>query len=109
MSKESLLELGKVAAALGAFAVLATFLAKMIRKAVIGVRKVSTFLEDWNGETARPGVPGRLGVMTRLERLEKHSEVMVSQVQPNGGASMRDTVDKIADVVGVNDDQKDKK
>lgn len=34
------------------------------------LRKLGEFLEDWAGETPRPGVAGRLGVMARLERIE---------------------------------------
>lgn len=33
-------------------------------------RRVSDFLDDWNGEKSRPGHPGRPGAMARLEALE---------------------------------------
>lgn len=35
-----------------------------------GMRGVSRFLEDWNGEPERPGFEGRDGVMERLARTE---------------------------------------
>lgn len=47
-----------------------------------------TFLEDWNGQESRPGVPARLGVLARLERLD-------AQVHPNHGGSLRDVADRI--------------
>lgn len=33
-------------------------------------KRLESFFEDWEGEKARPGVPGRLGVMERLQRNE---------------------------------------
>jgi hypothetical protein len=33
-------------------------------------RRVQDFLDDWNGETARPGVPARPGFPARLATLE---------------------------------------
>lgn len=35
-------------------------------------REVREFLSDWRGEPTRPGVPGRPGVMRRLEQIERH-------------------------------------
>ena len=51
------------------------------------VRKVLDFLDDWNGEPARPGVPQRLGVMARLD--EMHHEL-----HPNSGSSLADAVNR---------------
>lgn len=51
-------------------------------------RAVVDMHDDWKGEPARPGVRGRLGVMERLDRIEK-------ELQPNGGSSMRDAVNRV--------------
>lgn len=50
-------------------------------------KKVINFLDDWNGEPARPGVPQRLGVMARLD--EMHHEL-----HPNSGSSLADAVNR---------------
>ena len=46
-------------------------------------KKIQQFLDDWFGEPARPGQKERPGAMHRLAQLEA-----------NGGASLRDVVDK---------------
>ena len=51
-------------------------------------KKLADFLEDWNGEPARPGRPARLGVPERLARIE-------AQLWPNGGSSLHDKVNQI--------------
>lgn len=51
-------------------------------------KKIESFLDDWIGEPARPGVPERLGVMDRISRIEH-------EVKPNGGSSMRDEIQQI--------------
>lgn len=51
------------------------------------------FLDDWNGEPARPGVAARPGAMARLAQLEK-----------NSGSTMVDKVDELVvkvDRIGV--------
>lgn len=45
-----------------------TGLAAAVRRAS---RKVGQFLDDWNGEAARSGVPARLGVMARLQATDR--------------------------------------
>lgn len=55
-------------------------------------RLLRDFLDDWNGEPDRPGVPGRRGVLERLERLDY-------QVHPNSGTSLRDQVDRTHDLL----------
>ena len=42
------------------------------RKALKLFKPVGAFLDDWNGEPQRPGVPARKGVMARLESIEEH-------------------------------------
>lgn len=51
--------------------------------------KVRLFLEDWNGEEARPGVPRRPGMNERLTNVEK-------ELKPNGGKSVYDKVEYTA-------------
>lgn len=81
---ETLLYAAGAIVALGAAA---TVLWKLGRGVVRLLRQVRTFLEDWNGEPERPGVPARPGVLERLERLD-------AQVHPNSGSSLRDAVDE---------------
>lgn len=50
---------------------------------------LANFLEDWNGEPARKGVPARPGVMERLANVEK-------ELTLNGGRSLKDTVVRMA-------------
>lgn len=54
-------------------------------------RALGNFLDDWSGEPARPGYAGRTGVMTRLSQLEN-----------NGGSSIKDAVDRIEENVASN-------
>lgn len=56
---------------------------------VMGIyRRVQNFLDDWNGELARPGVPGRKGISERLETIE-------SELTTNHGSSLKDAVKRI--------------
>jgi hypothetical protein len=50
--------------------------------------KFGDFFDDWNGEPDRPGVPGHAGVMARMQRMEAENYT-------NGGASLRDAIDRI--------------
>ncbi|SET43644.1 hypothetical protein [Nonomuraea wenchangensis] len=52
------------------------------------LKKVSNFIDDWQGEPERPGVPGRDGVMTRLEKIE-------AELKTNHGSSLRDAINRI--------------
>lgn len=47
-----------------------SFLAGITFKLAPLFRKLQQFLDDFQGEQDRPGVPGRPGVMKRLETLE---------------------------------------
>lgn len=65
-------------------------------------RRVAEFLDDWNGEPARPGFPGRPGMPERLSTVEVtaaaiRAEVSTirAEVTPNGGGSMKDAVGRI--------------
>lgn len=55
-------------------------------------RQLETFLEDWNGQPARPGVQARPGVMERLAVVEDDT----AQLRRNGGANLADKIEAIA-------------
>jgi hypothetical protein len=50
-------------------------------------RKFERFLDAWNGEPERDGLPARPGIVERVIAIEY-------QVHNNGGGSMKDSVDK---------------
>lgn len=59
------------------------------------------FLEDWNGEPERPGVPGRPGVMVRFSNIEEFTtkygpiiDRLDHEMHPNSGSSMADSVNR---------------
>jgi hypothetical protein len=86
-----IIELGAVATALVAIAIVVT---RTLRKAMVPVKKLHYFLDDWFGVPARPGVPARLGVMARLDAIEH-------ELHPNSSMSMRDAVDRIEQAVSI--------
>lgn len=53
-------------------------------------KSLECLLEDWHGESARPGVPGRLGVMERLDSIEKKVNSAAFNSRPNHGTSAYD-------------------
>lgn len=55
------------------------------------LRKAVHLLDDFAGEPDRDGVPGRPGVMKRLEQLEGLSR----ELKPNGGGSLKDAVNRV--------------
>lgn len=59
------------------------------------VSRVQDFLDDWNGEPARPGVLRRPGVPERLTGIEGRLSSVERQLKPNDGATLRDAVDRI--------------
>lgn len=63
-------------------------------------RRVDQFIDDWQGEPPRAGVPARPGVMERMSGLEGRMGGVEDELQrikhelyPNSGASLRDAVD----------------
>lgn len=56
------------------------------------LKRLGDVSDDWNGEPARDGVPGRPGVMARLGAIE-------AELHPNHGSSLRDAVDRVAATV----------
>lgn len=67
---DPILQAGAIAGALLAVAGLLALAGRAVSWVLRTVRRLGEFLEDWNGEAARPGVAGRLGVMERLDRIE---------------------------------------
>lgn len=58
------------------------------------VEEVKDFLGDWKGEPERPGVPGRMGVLERLEEHDNELQAIRAEVRPNDGGSLRDAVNR---------------
>lgn len=72
-------------------------------------RKLNQLADDWIGEEPRQGLPdGRPGVLARLDSMERglsmlpfleerlaQLEAQMRQMRPNGGASLRDAVNRI--------------
>lgn len=59
------------------------------------LRKIGYFLDDWNGEPARPGFEGRPSVPVRLEAIETEQKRVSHEVQTNSGSSLKDAVKRI--------------
>lgn len=77
-----------VAEIVAAFAVVGGVFYKQVRGVWRLARKVNQFLDDWRGQDARPGFPGRAGVPERLARVE-------AEVKANGGKSIKDVVTRV--------------
>lgn len=77
----------EILAICGALVTIAAGVAVVIQASKF-LKKVSNFIDDWQGEPERPGVPGRDGVMTRLEKIE-------AELKTNHGSSLRDAVNRI--------------
>lgn len=80
----------------------ATVVWRATRLAIRTSRKISDLYDDWKGEPGRAGVPGRPGVMERLQRGEERQEAteqnvekILAQLHPNGGGSLRDALDRV--------------
>lgn len=96
-------------AVVSAVAVVGGGLGWTLRHFVGITKRVSLFLNDYEGTPARPGVPARAGVMERLaatdtaltavsETLASQNEVLESirhQIYPNSGHSMFDKVNAL--------------
>lgn len=68
---------------------------KVIRFVVRLLKKTADFLDDWQGEVARPGYQARPGVLERISRLETAQLDLNAQMHTNGGLSLRDQTDRI--------------
>lgn len=83
---------GEITAGLAALAAIGVAISWIRRRWL----RVESFLTDWAGSPARPGVPEQPGVLTRLHSIETRVDAIEREVKPNGGASMKDAVDRIA-------------
>lgn len=88
--------LGAGAIAVGAAA---AWIAKKLRRFNT---RFDNFMEDWNGTEARPGVSRKPGVMERLSQqddalkcIDSRVQAVESEINPNGGKSMRDIVHRV--------------
>ena len=68
---------------------------RFLRRGRAVVRRLDQFIDDWQGTESRPGVEGRPGVMERLSRIERTVGVVVHEVRPNAGGSMRDAINRV--------------
>lgn len=63
---------------------------------VMGIyRRVQDFLDDWNGEPARPGVPARPGFPDRIAAIEADTAFTKTELKTNHGTSLRDAVNRM--------------
>ena len=60
----------------------------VVRKVWKLLKRLADFLDDVNGEDARPGVPARPGLMERVMRIEH-------EMFPNSGKSLRDQTNRM--------------
>lgn len=56
------------------------------------LRKIGHFLDDWQGEAERPGVPRRPGVLEQLAGVQSEQARVSKELQTNGGSSIKDAV-----------------
>lgn len=90
---------------LGGLVVVAGFLGAVVHRLRKRLGGLTDFIDDWNGEGARPGVPARPGVMARLASIEEQTAVLPAvqqriaavehELKPNSGGSLRDAVDRV--------------
>jgi hypothetical protein len=92
MTSNEMMLLGSIStlvlSVLGAWFAIAKFIAPFFKRIRKWTHTWEHFMEDWFGEEARPGVPGREGVMQRLATLDH-------ELKPNGGGSIKDAVNRI--------------
>ncbi len=58
--------------------------------------RITDAFEDWQGEPARPGYPGRPGVMERLSTIEDSQTGIEAELKTNHGSSLRDAVNVVS-------------
>ncbi|MGW2074300.1 hypothetical protein ACWCPK_38690 [Streptomyces sp. NPDC001953] len=66
---------------------------RVVRAGLRFFHRAELFMDDWYGEPARPGVPGRPGVMERVSGIDDRLTRVEHELQPNSGQSLRDAVD----------------
>lgn len=72
----------------GGIVVTVKIIVPLIKKIGTFFQSVAQFLRDWSGEDPRPGRDRVPGVMERLNEID-------GQLKNNGGASVKDAVDRI--------------
>lgn len=118
--RDQLIEIGKSAAAVAAIAGLAVLLAKAVRGMLRTMRKIGRLVDEVLGDgDKRPGWGQRLtgiealgktsagrltGIESRVTGLEKKVGTVIDEVKPNGGASMRDQINRIEQATGASPD-----
>ena len=80
------------AAAVTVAAVLLAFVVGGVHRLWRLSKRMVEFFDDYGGTAARPGVPARPGVMERLALQDRQIALVVSEVTPNGGGSLKDQV-----------------
>jgi hypothetical protein len=100
---------GTLAAVILAVAGVLALLGRLARRVRTTLRRLREFLDDWQGVPARPGVAGRAGVLAqigelrdgltcateRLDKIEASTSTVKAQLTNNGGASVKDAIDRI--------------
>ena len=66
-----------------------------IHKVSILIKRFIHFLDDYFGEEARPGFPGRPGMQERLAFMEKEIKGISYEMKPNSGSSIKDAIARI--------------
>lgn len=59
------------------------------------IRRTGQFLDDWNGEPSRPGVPEQPGVLARMAYQDTEIAYLKAELSPNSQKSIKDTVNRI--------------
>lgn len=91
-----------VSAALAFAAAITGLTAWAARWAWRAARRVTHFLDAWNGQPEADGIPARPGVMARLGTLEETVTAVHAETQANHGTSLRDVVNRTeAAVAGI--------
>jgi hypothetical protein len=75
-------------------AALAALTKWVIVPAAVSVKRWARFMSDWEGEEPRPGVPGRSGVMARLESIEHKTERAEFHLGNGNPVPLRSLVDE---------------
>lgn len=86
--------LGELGVMLGGFAAIIA----LLRKTVPWLRNVVHFVDDITGQSARGGVAARPGLLERQAELEAAVADIrgaVQQLRPNGGASVKDQLNRM--------------
>lgn len=103
---ESLIELGKSAAALAALAGLIVLAGKGVRGMIRMMRRMGRVVDEVLGDgDKQPGWGKRLAAIEQdVTGLKSKVAAVLGEVRPNGGGSMRDEITRIAEATGASRD-----